>query len=105
MKKISLGPRTKRVLNFICFALSFLLLIYNISIIGFFYLMVTYGEQKGNLIYSLISVLGIFVIIIPLVFRMAKQKFYHYTLIGTHLIAAFLPFVMQLMSRLIGKVL
>lgn len=105
MKKFSIGPKTKTVINFICFALSLLLLIYNISIVGFFYLLVTYGEEKGTLIYSLISVIGIFLVVIPLVFRMAKQKFYHYTLIATHLFAAFLPMLMQRMSGIFNGVL
>ncbi|WP_417898856.1 hypothetical protein ABN702_00050 [Bacillus haimaensis] len=105
MGKIKIGPKTKAIINFVCFALSLLLLIYNISIVGFFYLLVTYGEEKGTLIYSLISVTGIFLVVIPLVFRMAKQRFYHYTLIATHLLAAFLPMVMQRMSGIFNGIL
>ncbi|WP_223701268.1 hypothetical protein [Sutcliffiella deserti] len=105
MKRFGIGPKTKAVINFVCFALSLLLLIYNISIVGFFYLIIAYGEQQGLLIYSLISVAGIFLVIIPLVFRMAKQKFYHYTLVATHLVAAVLPFLIQRISGLIGGLL
>lgn len=75
MGKFTLGPRMKGFLNFIFFALSLLLLIYNISIVGFFYLLVTYGEADGTLYYSLISVTGIVLILIPLVFRLAKISF------------------------------
>ncbi|MBM7618409.1 hypothetical protein JOC95_000251 [Bacillus tianshenii] len=105
MEKFRIGPKSKAVINFICFALSLLLLIYNISIVGFFYLLVTYGEEKGMLIYSLISLTGIFLVVIPLVFRMAKQKFYHYTLIATHLLAALLPMLMQKMSGVFNGIL
>lgn len=105
MEKFRIGPKTKAVINFICFALSLILLIYNISIVGFFYLLITYGEEKGALIYSLISLTGIFLVVIPLVFRMAKQKFYHYTLIATHLLAALLPMMMQNMTGLFKGIL
>jgi len=105
MGKIRIGSKTKAVINFICFALSLLLLIYNISIVGFFYLLVTYGEEKGTLIYSLVSLTGIFLVVIPLVFRMAKQKYYHYTLIATHLLAVFLPMLMQGMSSIFNGIL
>jgi hypothetical protein len=105
MKKFRIGPGTKKVINFICFALSLLLLLYNISIIGFFYLLAVYGEEQGTLLYSLISVGGILLVVIPLVFQMAEHKYYHYTLIAVHLAAAILPFVMRNMSGLFERVL
>ncbi|TYS69837.1 hypothetical protein FZC76_06305 [Sutcliffiella horikoshii] len=105
MSKIDWWPKIKRFINFICFTLSLLLLIYNISIVGFFYLLITFGEAQGSMIYSLLSVTGIFLVIIPLVFRMAKYKFYHFTLIGLHFVAAFLPMFMKNMSSVFDRIL
>ncbi len=95
----------KSFTNFICFALALLFLLYNISIVGFFYLIVTYGEGQGAMIYSMISVAGILLVVIPLVFRLAKSRFYHFALIGLHLIAAFLPIIMKNLSGVFDKVL
>ncbi len=105
MKSIEWWPKIKSSINFICFALSLLLLFYNISIIGFFYLLVAYGEAQGTMIYSMISVTGILLVVIPLVFRMAKSTFYHFALIGLHFIAAFLPIIMKNISGVFDKVL
>ncbi|NLP52730.1 hypothetical protein [Bacillus sp. RO1] len=105
MKKIDWQSIFKRFINFICFALSLLFLIYNISIVGFFYLLVTYGEAQGTMIYSMISVAGILLVIIPLVFKLAKVKFYYFALLCLHFIAAFLPIMMRNMSGVFGKLL
>ncbi|MEA3320567.1 MAG: hypothetical protein U9Q88_11100 [Bacillota bacterium] len=105
MKNIDWKSIFKRTANFICFALSLIFLIYNISIVGFFYLLVTFGETQGTMIYSLISVAGILLVIIPLVFKLAKYKFYYFALIGLHFMAALLPIVMKNMSSVFGKIL
>lgn len=105
MKSIDWRSKTKNFINIICFALSLLLLFYNISIVGFFYLLVTFGEAQGAMIYSMISVAGILLVIIPLVFRLAKYKFYHFALIGLHFIAAFLPIFMKNMSGVFDNLL
>lgn len=105
MTKVDWRPKIKGFINFICFTLSLLLLIYNISIIGFFYLLVTFGETQGTMIYSLISVAGILLIIIPLVFRFATYKFYYFALIGLHFLAAFLPIFMKNMSGVFDRIL
>ncbi|MGD6776430.1 hypothetical protein [Sutcliffiella horikoshii] len=105
MKNIDWKSIFKSTANFICFALSLILLIYNISIVGFFYLLVTYGETQGTMIYSLISVAGILLVIIPLVFKLARFKFYYFALIGLHFFAAFLPIFMRNMSGVFDKVL
>ncbi|WP_339147905.1 MULTISPECIES: hypothetical protein [unclassified Sutcliffiella] len=105
MKSIDWRSKIKSFSNFICFALSFLFLLYNISIVGFFYLLMTFGEAQGTMIYSMISVAGILLVVIPLVFRLTKSKFYHFALIGLHLIAAFLPIIMKNISGVFDKVL
>ncbi|ART78094.1 hypothetical protein B4U37_19530 [Sutcliffiella horikoshii] len=105
MKNIDWKSFFKRTANFICFALSLILLIYNISIVGFFYLLVTYGETQGTMIYSLISVAGILLVIIPLVFKLARFKFYYFALIGLHFFAAFLPILMRNLSGVFDRVL
>lgn len=105
MKSIDWRTKIKSFTNILCFILSLLLLFYNISIVGFFYLLVTFGEAQGTMIYSMISVVGILLVVIPLVFRLAKNKFYHFALIGLHLIAAFLPIIMKNVSNLFDKLL
>lgn len=105
MKNIDWKLIFKNVTNFICFALSLIFLIYNISIVGFFYLLVTYGETQGTMIYSLISVVGILLVIIPLVFKLAKVKFYYFALIGLHFMAALLPIFMKNMGGVFSRFL
>ncbi|KMJ59042.1 hypothetical protein AB685_08200 [Bacillus sp. LL01] len=105
MKSIEWWPKIKIFINSVCFALSLLLLLYNISIVGFFYLLVTYGESQGTMIYSLLSVAGILLVMIPLVFRMAEKKFYHFALIGLHFLAAFLPILMKNMNGVFDRLL
>lgn len=105
MKNIDWKSILKNTANFICFALSLLFLIYNISIVGFFYLLVTYGETQGTMIYSLISVAGILLVIIPLVFKLARFKFYYFALIGLHFIAAFLPIFMKNLGGMFSRFL
>ncbi|MCG1021550.1 hypothetical protein [Sutcliffiella horikoshii] len=105
MKSIDWRSKIKSFTNIMCFILSLLLLIYNISIVGFFYLLMTFGEAQGVMIYSMISVAGILLVVIPLVFRLAKSKFYYFALIGLHLIAAFLPIIMKNISGVFDKVL
>jgi hypothetical protein len=65
----------------------------------------TFGEAQGTMIYSMISVAGILLVVIPLVFQLTKSKFYHFALIGLHLIAAFLPIIMKNLSGVFDKVL
>ncbi|CAG9621388.1 hypothetical protein [Sutcliffiella rhizosphaerae] len=105
MGKFTLGPKMRKFINFIFFSLSLLFLIYNISIIGFFYLLITFGESQGTLIYSLISVAGLFLVLVPLVFRLTTQRFYHFALLVLHLFASLLPFIMKNMSVIFDKVL
>ncbi|KPB05677.1 hypothetical protein [Bacillus sp. CHD6a] len=105
MKNIDWKSIFKRTANFICFTLSLIFLIYNISILGFFYLLVTFGETQGTMIYSLISVAGILLVIIPLVFKLARFKFYYFALIGLHFMTAFMPIFMKKMGGVFDKLL
>ena len=103
MKRIFNLENAKKVFNGLCFILSLLLLLYNVSIVGYFYLIIKFGNELGPQYYTYISLIGLAIILIPLLLRIPKQKFYHIALIACHLFAASLPFLMMKVADLLSK--
>ncbi|WP_096156563.1 MULTISPECIES: hypothetical protein [Bacillus] len=95
MRRIFTLENVKKVFNGLCFILSLLLLLYNVSIVGYFYLIIRFGNELGSQYYTYISLIGLALILIPLLLKIPRQKFYHVALIVCHLLAASLPFLMM----------
>ena len=95
MKRIFNLENAKKVFNGLCFILSLLLLLYNVSIVGYFILIIKFGNELGAQYYTYISLIGLAIILIPLLLKIPKQKFYHVALIVCHVFAASLPFLME----------
>lgn len=104
VKKFFTSKWFKGSVNGICFTISLLLLIYNVSIIGYFILLIRFGEEQGEMLYMLLSTAGILLILIPLLFKMTKQRFYHFSLIVLHLFAIGLPFFIKFIEGALRKI-